>query len=285
MDKITNLQIFSSTIYDGNMNTNPAFFEPGLSKQQIQRRFYQQRMQLGKRYGFHGMNILVPTQKSFPNLDGLNREEQEEAMRKYESQYEDGHYIRITKDKIENVYDLYNCNISADILMIGSELPRIVLAYPVADCPVVFVEDTKKQVVSMAHCGGEYIDRGLPGQIVDSLMEEVDSRPNDLRVVIGPHIHKENYIYDQFPKYIRHESVWDGCLTEIHGAIHIDMTEAIINQMKNRGVSLEQIESSPIDPYLDSRYYSHRASCVLGREEGRFYTGCFYSNDEKVLRK
>ncbi len=285
MEKVTHLQIFSSTILDGNMNTNAKFFEPGLTKEQIRAQFNQHRIQLGKQYGFDGMHILTPIQKVLPSLDGLSKEAAEQAMKTYESMYPDGSYVRITRERLEQVTDLYDLDIYSDILMIGKELPGIVLAYPVADCPVVLVEDTKQGVVSMAHCGAEYIDRGLPGQMVDSLREEVDSKPCDIRVFIGPHIQKESYIYDGFPKFIRHPDAWGSCITEFRGMIHIDMTSAILKQMALRGISMEKIECSSIDTYRDARYYSHRASSVLQEPEGRFYTGCFYQEEEKVMCK
>lgn len=109
---------------------------------------------------------------------------------------------------IQGYSDLYDLDIYSDILMVGRELPGIALAYPVSDCPVVFVQDMKNEVVAMAHCGGEYIDRELPYQMVDAIREETDAKMEDIGVYVGPHIQKESYTYDRFPKWIQNYNIW-----------------------------------------------------------------------------
>ena len=138
---------------------------------------------------------------------------------------------------IEPYEDLYDLDIYSDILMIDSSIPNVALAYPVADCPVIIAEDNKKKVAAMAHCGGEYIDRELPGQLIDSLRQEIDSDPNDIFVYVGPHAQKDSFTYDCFPRFIRNEKNWEDCLEEKNGLIHIDMSKAIIKQLNSRKVS------------------------------------------------
>ncbi len=281
-----NANYFFSTIANGNMNTNKNFYPEGMTKEEIRKDFNERRIKLGKEKGYPGLKVLTPIQKSRPNLIGKTEEEQKQLMEKYHSKYQDGHYVRITKEMIEPYEDLYDLDIYADILMIDSKVPNVALAYPVADCPVVFLEDTKNEVIAMAHCGGEYIDRELPGQIVDSLLEECNSKPYDIAVYIGPHAQKEHYTYDCFPKFIKNEKNWEGCLTEENGLIHINMDKAIINQLVKRKISLETIYSSKLDTITDPRFYSNNRSYVDQKKAGRFYTGCYYGKDslQKVKR-
>lgn len=274
----TNLNQFYSTISHGNMNTDPEFYE-GMTKAEIREDFNRRRIKLGREYNFDGLKILTPIQKSRPNLDGKSLEEQQKLIEKYNSKYQDGHYVRITEDMIELYDDLYDLDIYSDILMIDENLPGIALAYPVADCPVVIAEDTENHVVAMAHCGGEYIDRDLPGQLIDSLYEECDSHPLNISVYVGPHAQESSFTYDCFPKFIKNERNWEGCLTEVNGLIHINMGKAILMQLAQRGVSLENTYVSKFDTITNPIFYSNNRARFDKEKAGRFYTGCFYSED------
>jgi len=280
----TNLTYFYSNICDGNMNTNKNFYPEGMTKEEIKKDFTERRINLGRQYGFDGLKIITPIQKSRPVLNGKTKDEQQQLLDKYNSKYQDGHYVKITKEMIEAYEDLYDLDLYADILMIDSNLPNVALAYPVADCPVIFAQDTKKNVVAMAHCGCEYIDRDLPGQLVDSLYEELNSNPYDISVYIGPHAQEESFTYDRFPGFIQNESRWEDCLREENGLIHINMDKAIMKQLEFRGVNLDAVYSSRFDTITNPKFYSNNRARFDNYKKGRFYTGCFYS-EPKVLRK
>lgn len=275
----TNLNYFYSTTLDGNMNTNKNFYPEGMTREEIRQDFNERRIKLGKELGFDGLKILTPIQKSRPVLAGKTEEEKQALIDKYNSKYPDGYAVRITKDMIEEYEDLYDLDIYADILMMDSSIAGVALAYPVADCPVVIAEDTKNQVVAMAHCGGEYIDRDLPGQLIDSLYEELDSSPHDISVYIGPHAQEESFTYDCFPKFIQNEKRWEGCLTEVNGLIHINMEKAILMQLAKRSVSLENTNISKIDTITSPMFYSNNRARFDKEKVGRFYTGCFYKEE------
>lgn len=275
----TNLNYFYSTISHGNMNTNKNFYPEGMTKEEIRRDFDERRIELGKEFNYPGLNLLTPIQKSRPVLNNKTDEEIKLLMEKYNSKYEDGHYVRITKEMIEPYEDLYNLDIYADILMMDSSITDVALAYPVADCPVVFARDNRHDAVAMAHCGGEYIDRDLPGQLIDSLYEEFDSDPRDISVYIGPHAQEASFTYDSFPKFIKNESRWEGCLTEVNGLIHINMSKAILMQLAQRSVALESTYISQFDTITDPRFYSNNRSRFEKEKAGRFYTGCFYGEE------
>ena len=269
-----NLNYFYSIISDGNMNTNKDFYPNGMTKEGIKKDFTERRIKLGKLYGFDGLKILTPIQKSRPVYEGKTVEQQLKAFESYNSKYKDGHYVRITKEMIEPYQDLYDLDIYSDILMIDSSIPDVALAYPVADCPVIIAEDVKNHVAAMAHCGGEYIDRGLPGQIIDSLREEADSNVDDLIVYVGPHAQKESFTYDNFPKFIRNESRWVDCLTEKNGLIHINMSNAIMKQLSEKDIIC--VHMSNIDTITNPLFYSNNRARFDKKKAGRFYTGCFY---------
>lgn len=274
-----NLKFFYSTIKNGNMNTAARFYPEGMTKEEIRKDFDERRIKLGKEFGYSGLKVLTPIQKVRPNLENKTEEETKVLMEKYNSKYQDGHYEKITKEMIEGYEDLYDLDIYSDILMMDSSIKNVALAYPVADCPVVFAEDTKKHVVAMAHCGGEYIDRDLPGQLIDSLYEELDSNPRDISVYVGPHAVEKSFTYDSFPKFIQNKSRWEGCLREENGLIHINMEKAILMQLAQRSVSLEKTTISTIDTITNSRFYSNNRARLDKEKAGRFYTGCFYAEE------
>ncbi len=272
-----NLNYFYSTILDGNMNTAPRFYKEGMTKEEIKQDFTKRRILFGEEHGFNGLRILTPIQKSRPNLEGKTEKEKQELLEKYNSKYPDGHYVRITEEMIEGYEDLYDLDIYSDILMIGAELPEIVLAYPVADCPVVFVEDTKNKVVAMAHCGGEYIDRELPSQMIDAIREETDAKKEEISVYVAPYAHKENFTYFGIPKWVKNFNVWSRAIVDTCGDFHIDMEMAIKNQLLSQGIEYSNINFSNIDTITDPRFYSNNKALSNPEKAGRFYSGCFYN--------
>ena len=278
------LRIFTSTILDGNMNTNKNFYPECMDKDDIKRDFKVRREILGTIKGFDGLKVLTPIQKSRPNLVGKSKEEQLELLSKYYSKYPDGNYVRVNREMIEGYKDLFDLDIHSDILMIDDTLPRVALAYPVADCPVLFAEDKIHNVVAMAHCGGEFIDRELPSQLIDALRQETDILPEYIHVYIGPHAKKESFTYDCYPKFIQDPYLWkDAIVEDGKGLLHIDMEKAILNQLYSQNLHPENIQVSEIDTITDPMYYSNNAGRFEKYKQGRFYEGCFY--EEKVLRK
>lgn len=277
---ISNLNYFFSTIQDGNMNTNAAFYKEGMTKEEIRNDFNLRRISLGKKAGFDGLKVVTPIQKSRPDFvasfQNKSKEEQENMMKKYHSKYQDGYSVRVTSDMIQEYNDLYDFDIYADILMIGKELPGVALAYPVADCPVVFAEDTKNKVVAMAHCGGEYIDRELPSQVIDALRNETDARKDDILVHIAPHAQAESYTYDCIPRWMEHSNLWDGATYMKDEFLHIDMQNAIRKQLYRQGIKDSNIYVSFADTITDPRFYSNNAARFNLEKRGRFYAGCFY---------
>lgn len=275
----TNLNYFFSTIENGNMNTNKNFYPEGMTREEIRKDFNLRRELLGKEKGFDGLKVLTPIQKSRPNLEGKTEEEKRMLLKNYASKYSDGHYVRITSEMVDAYEDLYDLDIYSDILMMDSTITDVALAYPVADCPVVFAEDTRNHVVAMAHCGGEYIDRELPGQLVDSLYEEVDSDPSDILVYVGPHAQEESFTYDCFPKFIQNVDSWEECLREENGLIHINMTKAIMKQLAERRINLSNVGVCRLDTITNPMFYSNNRARFEKEKAGRFYTGCFYRED------
>lgn len=281
------LRIFTSTILDGNMNTDKKFYPKDMDKEIIKNNFKLRRELLGIVNGFDGLKIITPIQKQRPNLDEKTSDEQLELVIKYNTSYPDGHYVRINKEMIDGYEDLYDLDIHSDILMIDDSLPRIALAYPVADSPVIFAEDKINNVVAMAHCGGEYIDRELPIQLIEALRQETDILPECINVYVGPHAKKENYTYECYPKFIQNPNNWkDAVIEGKDKLLHINMDKAILDQLYKQNIHLDNIEISDVDTVTNSMFYSNNAGRFNKNKQGRFYEGCFFEDIRlKIKRK
>lgn len=262
--------IFNSTIYDGPMSGQKRFYPENMDASNIKNDLFKRRLNLGEKYGFDGTKIIVPLQK---NMSCNNK-------------YPDGKYVVLNdEDCVYQEIDLWSVDIPTDIMLIKKGIPGVMMAYPVADCPVVIMEDRKNGALALAHCGAEYINRELPMQIADSLLKEVNSFDEDIKVYVGPYASADNFTYDSYPKWATNDKVWDGCIYEKDGLYHIDMKKAIINQLNERKIKLENIKISNVDTISSPYYYSNNAAYHGHKEKnGRFLVGAGYA-EQNVLAK
>lgn len=265
------LRYFFTTRKDGNMNTQAKFYKKGMTKEEIRKDFDLRRISFGSRNGFNGLKIVVPTMKNSNNSH----------------LYSDGKSVNITNEMISDYDDLYNFDVEADILTMDSNIDDIALAYPVADCPVVFAYDANNNAVGMAHCGGEYINRDLPSQLVDAMHDTFDSKIKNLSIYIGPFIHTENYVYDRYPKWATSEQNWRDCIIKHKGLYHIDLAGAITKQLVDKGIDQGSIYASVYDTATNDMFYSNSVSSSDPTKAGRFYEGCYFTTDviQGVKRK
>ena len=73
------------------------------------------------------------------------------------------------------------------------------IAVKTADCIPVLVYDVRKQLIAAIHAGW----RGTVGRIVEKTLQQMDSKAEDLRAIIGPGISEESFevgdeVYEQF---------------------------------------------------------------------------------------
>lgn len=215
---------------------------------------------VGKKYNFDGNHIIQPCQKDVElNVD-----------------YPDGTYIKIDPKNLKN-NDYWYEKLPCDILLIDTNYPNIVIGHRMADCPVIIAEDTKNQIAAVSHCGAKQIDREVPKWTVKALKKETNSNPNDIRIYIGSCIKKENYQYDQYPKWAKNEEVWKKSITKKENTYYIDLTAAITTQLIAEGIKKENIKESPIDTYSNKNYYSHTEEVRNNTKDiGQNFVGCFY---------
>ena len=126
----------------------------------------------------------------------------------------------------------------------------------------------------MAHCGGIYVNREVPKNIIEALQKEYNSSPEDIYVYIGSNAKKESYIYDRWPVWATNK-VWNNHIEEKEGNYYIDLDGAIIEQLEKLGI--KNIEISKYDTVKDKIHYSHSASYHGNKDKfGQNYVGFLY---------
>lgn len=257
-----NVRIVETGKHFGNMNMGASFFPSGLSLEERKKLFLRNRINAGRYFGFDGRKMFMADQ-----IDKC------------------GSYFEITEDYVWRNPNGWS-DIKQDILLITDEVPSVVIGHPVADCPVVMMEDPILGVSAIAHCSGEMIDKRLPMLVADALVDAYGSKDEDIITYVsacaGP-----NWTYDSFPRWAKDFDMWkDGIVSDENGVFHIDMRKIIKKQLLDRNINLENIEFNMDDTITNPNYYSNSQASVNGGNDpskaGRHFAGLFYP---KVLEK
>ena len=157
------------------------------------------------------------------------------------------------------------CVLSTDGL--ATDVPgQSIMTYH-ADCfPVLFV-DSGRGVVAGAHAGWRGTLVGVAVSAVGALRKAYGTRPDELRVLIGPGICVRCYpvgeeIGAQFAARL---GDGDRYLLRGDGQVRLDIEAAIRLQLEQAGVRPDQISSCGACTREDARWFSHR-----GGRPGRF---------------
>lgn len=252
------IKIFETGKSEGVMSRNKKFYPEDYTEEDINKQFLETRINIGKKYGFDGKKIFQALQKTENN----------------NIEYEDGKYVVLTEEHMKKE-DYWYEEIPADILILSEKYKGIVVGNQMADCPILIIEDRKQGVTALSHCGASYVDRKLPQDTVKALIKEFNSNIEDLYVYIGSCGQKESYIYDRYPLWAKNKEVWEDSIIEKNGNYHLDLPQAIENQIK--AFNIKNIEISTIDTIKDDRYYSHNAAYHGNlSKKGQNFVGFFY---------
>lgn len=249
-------------IFEGNKNEGifskaKKFYKDGTTDEEIYQSIKEARLRLGKKYNFSGLKMFQVTQKMEDN-----------------DSYPDNKYV-LLDEKYMQKEDFFTEEIKADILVITNKYKKIALSHRMADCPVLIIEDRKKGIAAIIHCGIYHINRGLPREFIKVMINEFNCSENDLYLYIGSHIHKENYIYDKYPSIASNKEIWNNAIEEREGKFYIDLEQAIRNQIQK--FDLAEIKVSPINTATDPNYASHREATLGNKEKlGQNIVGFYY---------
>lgn len=223
--------IFNSIIEDGIMSDYDTFYN-NLEKEEIDKIYDLNKRRFIEKHNLNYSNLVLINQKDDNKHKGGLYD------------YPDGKCIKLHDVPFEKQY--------SDILMIDKD-SDIILGERAGDCPIMIAYTNNLLV--MSHIGATYIDRLLPKDVIDALIQEKED-PKNIKVYIAPYIH--NYIYDNYPIWAK-SYVWKDAITNKDNKYYIDLSKAIEIQLLEMGILKENIEFSDIDTYTNPNYYSHRA--------------------------
>lgn len=248
--------IFEGNMKDGLFSKNPKFYPKEYTEKDIYESYKKDRVKLGEKYGFSGLKMFHPKQKKEDN-----------------DLYPDNKMI-VLNELYMKKDDYFKEILEADIVVLSNKYHNIAVAHNMADCPILIAEDRRKGVTALAHCGMQQINRRLPQAMIDSLIKNFNSKPEDIYLYIGSHIWKESYIYDKYPPKATDKEVWNKAIIKKGNNYHIDLMRAIKNQLKN--YNLAEIRTTNIDTYTNQDYASHRASFINKNKIGQNIVGFYY---------
>lgn len=185
-----------------------------------------------------------------------------------------GSYFEITKDYVEANPKGWT-DIAEDILI--TKVPDVAIGYPVADCPVIIMEDIAKGVTAVAHCSGELIDSRLPMMMADALNDAYQTKDEDIHVYVGPKAGRNWTYTDNPPKWAHDYDFWlrTGAIIEKGDEFKINLQNAITSQLEERNIN--NIIYSSVDTITDNDYYSNSESTKGNQKKyGRQFAGAIY---------
>lgn len=144
----------------------------------------------------------------------------------------------------------------------------------VADCLPVFFYDPTHQAVGLAHAGWRGTISHVAAKTMLAMGEAYGTRPEDVRVVLGPCIGPCCYevgveVYREFTEVFP----WAGEVFQKSSERHwkLDLAEANARQLREIGLKEENLIRSGLCTIQHSRlFYSHRAEATESEPTGRF---------------
>ena len=160
-----------------------------------------------------------------------------------------------------------------------------VITLPVADCVATIIYDPVAGMLGVLHLGRHASVAGLIEEFAIRVADEAGSDPRDWRVWMSPSLQAASNTLDYFePPY---PEKWQGFMKpQADGKIHIDIPGHNRNCFERIGVRQENIYVSPIDTYVDDRYYSHRAATEQNnpQRQGRMMVAAVMTDGRSLLQ-
>jgi len=131
----------------------------------------------------------------------------------------------------------------------------IILGIETADCLPIFLKDSKKNVIGLAHAGW----RGVVANIASNFVEvalAAGARIDNIEIAIGPHIQKCCFVVKE---EIIKEFKGSGVINNVGDQCHVDLQLIVRNQLMEVGIKSENISvNSECTCCLKNKYYSYR---------------------------
>ena len=136
-----------------------------------------------------------------------------------------------------------------------SSIPGVVCGILTADCLPVFVTNIQGTIVGVAHAGW----RGIVGGVIESLLESIKCKGDDLLVHLGPAISKSSYEVGEEVKslYLSKNESFERSFVKDNGSYYLDIYDAAKVVLEDFGV--KSISGGDSCTYNDSEnFFSYR---------------------------
>lgn len=153
-----------------------------------------------------------------------------------------------------------------DALM--TNIPGCAIGVRSADCVPLLFHDPVHKAVAAAHSGWKGTVQKISQKTIIAMMREYGTRPDDVKVIIGPSISKKCFqVGNEVIQFFKEAGFpmeqiwsWDGVRQEgsYEGGHHINLVEASKWLLTEFGVKKENIFESGICSYSDERFFSAR---------------------------
>jgi polyphenol oxidase len=140
-----------------------------------------------------------------------------------------------------------------------SNKPGVVCGILTADCLPVFVTNIQGTVVGVAHAGW----RGIVGGVIQSLLESIKCKGDDLLVHLGPAISKSSYEVGEEVKsqFLSKNVNFERSFVKDNGSYYLDIYDAAKVVLEDFGV--RSISGGDSCTYNDSKnFFSYRRDGV-----------------------
>ena len=176
--------------------------------------------------------------------------------------------IEIDEKFIKGNKDLSVLEIKTDCII--TKIPNIFIYLPFGDCVPLAILDTKQNIFAFAHLGWRSTELNFHLIVIEMLKNKYNSRIEDMKVIIGPSIKKESYIFKEPSQLNKKE--WIPFLSQLKdGYYQIDLNGYIVDGLNKVGIT--KIVNSEIDTAKDNSFFSHYKSIRTNEKEGRFICG------------
>lgn len=138
--------------------------------------------------------------------------------------------------------------------LITSDVNKI-LCLTVADCLPIYFYDQKQAVIALAHAGWRGVLSEIVKEVIASFKNHYDSKPEDILVIIGPHIKGCHFevqmdVASKFPP---------EAIIRRDNKIYIDLAHVVQKQLIEAGILTNNITISHDCTYCQSdKYFSYR---------------------------
>lgn len=139
-----------------------------------------------------------------------------------------------------------------------------------ADCVPVILVDPVKNIISAVHSGWKGTFMDIAAHAVDKMVDNYNSRPEDIKVFIGPHNRVCCYEVseDLIRKFKENEIFSDGDISE---GRNLNLAECIKIGLRKKGIKEENITDLEICTYCNKEHelFSYRHE---GQQYGRMFS-------------